>query len=376
MTSIGSTIFGYSQVNGAMQQFMYSDSDLTDTEINNIYSHGRGNDINNRYDALGRLIEKDVNTGTATYSTTYSYLSNPTTGSSSTLLRTISNNNIPISYAYDKNGNISKITMQGGITIDYAYDELNELIREDNLVLGRTVTYSYDVGGNILSKTEYSYTVPDVTPTVQIGNPVTYSYEDSNWKDKLTNYNGKDIGYDAIGNTTSYDGYTYEWEAGRQLKTITGNNKNVSYKYNDAGIRIEKKVNGVTTKYYLLGSKVAYETDGTGKIYYAYDDGGILVSMSLNGVEYCYIRNAQGDITGLFDKNGTQAVSYTYDTWGKLISIKDQNGIDVTDDIDHVGYKNPYRYRGYRYDMFFAIANSSLLQRFFPRHWWGILMST
>jgi beta-glucoside operon transcriptional antiterminator len=27
-------------------------------------------------------------------------------------------------------------------------------------------------------------------------------------------------------------------------------------------------------------------------------------------------------------------------------------------------------------NMFFAIANSSLLQRFFPRHWWGILMST
>ena len=72
--------------------------------------------------------------------------------------------------------------------------------------------------------------------------------------------------------------------------------------------------------------------------------------MNLNGIEYCYIRNVQGDVTGLFDKDGMQVVSYTYDTWGKLISIKDQNGIDVTDDTTHVGYKNPYRYRGYRYD--------------------------
>ena len=30
--------------------------------------------------------------------------------------------------------------------------------------------------------------------------------------------------------------------------------------------------------------------------------------MNLNGIEYCYIRNVQGDVTGLFDKNGMQAV--------------------------------------------------------------------
>ena len=65
--------------------------------------------------------------------------------------------------------------------------------------------------------------------------------------------------------------------------------------------------------------------------------------MNLNGVEYYYIRNAQGDIIGLFDKNGTQVVSYTYDTWGKLVSIDRSFK-------DSVGVKNPYRYRGYHYD--------------------------
>jgi hypothetical protein len=34
---------------------------------------------------------------------------------------------------------------------------------------------------------------------------------------------------------------------------------------------------------------------------------------------------------------------YTYDSWGKLISI---SGTEK----DTVGVKNPYRYRGYRYD--------------------------
>ena len=65
--------------------------------------------------------------------------------------------------------------------------------------------------------------------------------------------------------------------------------------------------------------------------------------MNLNGTEYYYIRNAQNDIIGMFDKTGTQVVSYIYDTWGKLIAIDGSLK-------DSVGVKNPYRYRGYRYD--------------------------
>ena len=65
--------------------------------------------------------------------------------------------------------------------------------------------------------------------------------------------------------------------------------------------------------------------------------------MNLNGVEYYYIRNAQGDIIGLKDKTGTQVVSYAYDSWGKLISTTGSLASTV-------GVKNPYLYRGYRYD--------------------------
>ena len=65
--------------------------------------------------------------------------------------------------------------------------------------------------------------------------------------------------------------------------------------------------------------------------------------MNLNGTEYYYLKNAQGDIIGLTDNTGTQVVSYTYDSCGKLISITGSL-------TNTVGVKNPYRYRGYRYD--------------------------
>ena len=221
--------------------------------------------------------------------------------------------------------------------------------REDNQVLDKTIVYSYDAGGNLQSKVEYSYTNPLITPSGAT-NTVNYTYGDASWKDKLTNFNGKDITYDAIGNPLTYDGYTYSWEWGRRLAFMTGNGKAISYKYNDSGIRTQKTVNNITTNYRLVGDKVTYEDNGTDEIYYTYDSSGDLVSINLNGVEYYYIRNAQNDIIGLFDSDGNQVASYTYDSWGKLISIKDQNGTDITKTTTHVGYKNPYRYRGYRYD--------------------------
>ena len=80
--------------------------------------------------------------------------------------------------------------------------------------------------------------------------------------------------------------------------------------------------------------------------------------MNLNGEEYFYIRNAQGDIIGLCDKSGVEVVRYSYDSFGKLTPSKIES--DDVNDIEKngitgllattVGVKNPYRYRGYRYD--------------------------
>ncbi|KPU45337.1 tRNA nuclease WapA precursor [Oxobacter pfennigii] len=118
---------------------------------------------------------------------------------------------------------------------------------------------------------------------------------------------------------------------------------NISFKYNDRGIRTEKTINGVITKYHLVGDKVTFEETGSDKIYFTYDGAGKLVSMNLNGVEYFYIRNAVGNITGLLDSTGTQVVFYSYDSWGK--ASEPTGSLAGT-----VGVKNPYRYRGYRYD--------------------------
>lgn len=290
------------------------------------------------YDGLGRLQGRTVHLQSKAFDTTYTYKDGQT-GQTTSQLQEVDNNGAKISYQYDVNGNITSIA-DNGKSISYEYDELNQLTRENNQVLNKTIIYAYDLGGNITTKAEYAYT------TGTLGTPqktIPYSYEDATWKDKLTSYDGKVITYDDIGNLLSYDGNHYAWEEGRNLTMIVGDQINATYKYNDEGIRTEKTVDGVTTTYHLVGDKVSYETNGTDTIYYSYDANNSLVAMKLNDDYYYYIRNGQGDITGILDSNGTQVVTYTYDTWGKLTSITGSLASTV-------GEKNPYRYRGYRYD--------------------------
>jgi len=171
----------------------------------------------------------------------------------------------------------------------------------------------------------------------------------SNWKDKLTGFNGTSLTYDAIGNMLKhYTGFTFEWQNGRQLAGVTGNNQTISYTYNADGIRTSKTVNGVTTYYTLEGSNVVMETDGTDTIWYYYDATGSLTGFELNGTAYFYVKNLQGDIIAITDASGTKVVEYAYDAWGRVRSTTGSLASTV-------GAKNPYRYRGYRYEKEFGL---------------------
>ena len=61
------------------------------------------------------------------------------------------------------------------------------------------------------------------------------------------------------------------------------------------------------------------------------------------------MRNGQNDVTGIVDSTGVVVVKYSYDAWGKQLSVTDGAGNPITN-ADHVGIINPIRYRGYYYE--------------------------
>lgn len=255
------------------------------------------------------------------------------------------------SYIYDENGNISKITEHNGNktrTRTYEYDSLNQLIRENDKVQGKSITYTYDHGGNRLSKSEYAYT------TGELGAPVdtiTYSYGDEAWKDKLTIYNEQNITYDEIGNPLTYrDGMTFAWTQGRRLAgTTLSDGTTVGYQYNTNGIRIGKTVSGIETIYFVDASGMIQALkQGEETLIFQYDstgrrEGFIWYTGIVKNGAYYYLYNAQSDVIGIVGSDLISVVSYEYDSWGKLLNVSGTKARTV-------GQLNPFRYRGYYYD--------------------------
>ena len=253
-------------------------------------------------------------------------------------------------YSYDSMGNISSVERSSdGISysayVSYVYDSLNQLVRENNVAANKTWVYSYDTGGNITQVKEYAYTTG--TPGTALST-INYTYGDSNWKDKLTSYNGTSITYDSIGNPLSYrDGMSFTWQNGRQLASATKSGTTTSYSYNSSGIRTSKTVGGITTNYTLSGTQVVKATTGSSSVLYFYDAFGAPVAFRVkNGstnTDYFYYKNIQGDITAIVNSAGQKVVEYSYDAWGKVLSVSGSLASTI-------GASNPYRYRGYWFD--------------------------
>ncbi len=126
----------------------------------------------------------------------------------------------------------------------------------------------------------------------------------------------------------------------RELKSIITPNINIEYGYNKDGIRKSKTVKGIEIKYFTETSAILFEQTGANVLSYIQDDN----------TTYYYKKNYQNDIIGISDNNYNLTVSYEYDDYGSILSIKDNNGIEITDP-NHIGNLNPFRYRSYYFDL-------------------------
>ena len=254
-------------------------------------------------------------------------------------------------YSYDSIGNITRVTENGVLKLSYQYDGLGQLVREDNAYANATYAFTYDGYGNILSKSTYGYTLPDVDLPTSAVSTNTYSYGNENWPDQLTEYNGTDITYDAIGNPLNYyngENYAFTWE-GRQLVGATDGTNTYAYTYNSNGIRVEKVANSVVHKYTIDETKILAETYGDTTLHFYYDENDSPIAFSVNGTMYYYGKNLQGDVVRLYTASGEVVAEYAYDALGKLLAITDANGATITD-TTKPALINPIKYRGYYYD--------------------------
>ena len=313
-------------------------------------------------DKLNRTTFSAVKLGSKTFTSEYHFAAGGYgTGSVTNLVASITQPGCNCGYGYDDNGNIASATLNGKWT-GYTYDELGQLIQVNDHSdtrsgeNGTTWKYTYDLGGNILQKQRFAY--KDTTNPLET---VTYEYGDANWRDKLTAVNGNAIAYDAIGNPLSDGTWTYTWQNGRQLQKMQKLGVTAEFVYNADGLRVQKTVNGVVTKYTLHGKNVVHMTSGADELHFFYDAQNRPAVVLYNGTAYAYVKNLQGDVIALLDGTGNVVVSYVYDAWGAPIGKSGSMA-------ETLGSVQPFRYRGYVFDEEMGLYD--LWSRYY-NPWWG-----
>ena len=307
--------------------------------------------------AYGYIQTSDPDDGTITYNRIGS-VTNEYTVTADDETTTVASETF--TYTYDASGNITEIKNNGSTLFRYHYDLLDQLTREDNAQSGRTYVYEYDNAGNIKSKKTYGYTT-SATVSTTLYSTQTYGYGSGISGDILTSLNGSSITYDGTLSPLNYvlsgDDCALTWTQGRRLSHIISDDgsREYSYTYNADGIRTSKTVNGVEHIYHLSGTRILDEEWVSGStrnlLIYIYDASGQPIGINylkcvgntVTKEAYLLGTNIQGDITCIYDTAGNRVVTYTYDAWGKILSVTGTAA-------NTIGRYNPFRYRGYYYD--------------------------
>ena len=334
---------------GSAQTIYYETND--DNTVVKFSAGGRTVTSHSKTDSFGRKIFDELQLGTDFVSRQFVYHAGKVTAehkenakvksSATTQLvsQIILSNGTTLSYGYDDEERITSVvetyTVDGTPVTNttlYTYDALGQL--ETETKDGITTKFEYDNYGNITAKG-----VVDETGEIAEATKITYAYDNDTWRDLLTSYNGQSITYDAQGNPTSYLGHTLTWEKGRQLKSFDGN----TYTYNANGIRTSKIVNGIKHEYTLDGTKILRETWGSNTLVPLYDNEESVCGIIYNNVPYYFIKNLQGDVIAIVDKDAKTIARYSYDAWGVPEVKFDSSNCQIAT-------VNPFRYRGYYYD--------------------------
>ena len=224
---------------------------------------------------------------------------------------------------YDQYGDKVSIG-NSSVTYTYSYDNQHRLLSKTDSRTGQSLSWTYDLVGNVLSKTDYlgnvtQFKYDSTGRLVASSNPAylsaayqydaagrlrsrilssgaktVYQYDQDNRLTRLSNYasdgalvDEKTYDHDALGNITIVgvtDGETiiYTYDASSRLLSAdySDDSYDVGYTYDKVGNRLTKTINGVTQHYQYSEKgnrlqKVCADLACTAPIYqYTYDDNG------------------------------------------------------------------------------------------------------
>ncbi|HEY5892528.1 MAG TPA: RHS repeat-associated core domain-containing protein [Chthoniobacterales bacterium] len=192
------------------------------------------------------------------------------------------------------------------VTQAYGYDPIDQ-VTSANYGTGRSETFAYDAAGNRTIATD------SATGTT------TYT------ANALNQYTTVDSlpapAYDANGNLTAFNGWTYSYDTENRLTAATNAaaSTSASFTYDWRRRQVSRTINGTTTWLIYDGWNLLAEYSSTGTLQAKYMHGPvvdeILARMDASGAVY-YHQDGLGSTVTLTNSAGAVVERYTYDVFG------------------------------------------------------------
>src|SRR5581483_10210527 len=210
-----------------------------------------------------------------------------------------------VGLSYDAADRRKVVTLPNGVAESYSYDDSDELtgINYDHGTthLGE-LTYGYDQAGRRVSESG---------SLASLLTPSTVSSATYDGDNRLTNWNGIPLTYDANGNMSTYGSSSYTWNPRDQL--IGTSDGAGSFSYDAFGRRTSQTATGVTVPYLYDGANPA-----TISGYMLLNGLGIderFAETSAAGTS-SYLSDALGSTVGVTDASGAMVGGFTYSPYG------------------------------------------------------------
>ncbi|MFR7761913.1 MAG: RHS repeat-associated core domain-containing protein [Eubacterium sp.] len=360
-TSIKNTTYTFNDVTNNKTRY-------TSTVVNDIDADDSNDELSasatlfNQDSVTYEFSEKNKSTVTSLYSALYNknilnVISTVNSNLKTTYEIDIYNEDKKIEYAYDLAGNITEIKVNGDKLYEYKYDAHGRLIVEKDYAHLSSIEYGYDETSNVQAVKIGS--INENGTIVKINKTKYATYDNNQWADQMTSFNGNTISYDGVGNPLTYiNGEKFTWSKGRQLSEIDlEDNSKIEFSYNESGLRSYKNTQDVSTEYVwddgkLIREQVTYKsTHKKYDVWYFYDSQDNVVGFeysfigdtgSKQKVRIYYEKNLQGDVIGLLDSRGAEIATYSYDAWGNVTDTVCYEGNEIPYNLNHIKYRGYY----------------------------------
>jgi RHS repeat-associated protein len=251
-------------------------------------------------------------------------------------------------YAWDAAHNQTAMTDRLAPALDartFSYNSLNQLTQSVTAVVGPTIIYNLDHVGNRLSVASGTnvgtYFMNSAAPPADFQ---MNQYSTTPFDGRTNDANGNLIVTD--GPATGLHRFSYDYRD--RLVTFTNSVPGPINKYDCFNRRIEKAVNGTTTRYYYDGWQEIEEQNGTNATVatYVYGNGiDELLTMDRGGQRRFFHEDSLGSIRKVTDNTGGIVEQYRYDDYGQPTFL---NGAGTV--IPATQITNATLFTGRRYD--------------------------